>query len=460
MGTTTAATPDPADREGRTDPPPFGLPVLAEVPELTALLELAVEAERTTARLIEQLLVLSETGLTEAATGVPLEQWLAVVARSTRSDRRMLMTAVGVCRRLPSLRAGFGAGEVSWSQLRAVALKLERVPRLLDDRLDGALASAIDGAAGADPDALARVVTWTLAELGDDDATAAAGAPNEDLLVLQPRLDGSGGRLYGDLGPVGFAAVDAATDPGPLGTATRTSFGAAPDADGTAENRRTVGQARAARLIDLCRRGGPDDPRRDAGEAGGARPVRPPTLLLRAELDALLGRSGPPAQLLTTLAGGVMHCDTATARRLVDEHGADLRLVVLDDGAVVGVGRRTRQPPGWLTDAALALHDTCTEPGACPTAARVCDLDHARPTAAAGPTDVANLAPLCASANHRKERDGWTATQTADGTRTWRHARSGLTTRTLPATWRPPDRRGDRGPPGDPPLAADSPPPF
>ncbi|WP_052667678.1 HNH endonuclease signature motif containing protein [Nitriliruptor alkaliphilus] len=443
MGTpAAAATPDPDDRPGHPEPPPFGLPVLAEVPELASLLQLAVDTERMTARLVEAILVLEDAGVAPTATGVGLEQWLAIVGRSTRSDRRMLTCAAQVCRRLPSLRAAFGAGEVSWSQVRAVALKVERSPRHLDDRLDAALARAIDGAAGADPDALANVVSWALTDLQSEDAGEQEPAVADDIFVLQPRLDGSGGRFHGDFGPVGFAALDGATDPGPTGTATRDRFGDRPDDDALAANRLTAGRARAARLIDLCRRGGPTDD--TAGQAGA---VRPPTLIMRAELDTLLG-DHLSAQLLTTLAGGVMHVDSPTARRLVDEHGTDLRLVLLEDGKVVGVGTRTRRPPGWLADAALAVHDTCTEPGNCPTAARVCDLDHAVPATAGGPTDIANLAPLCGPANRRKEADGWTATGTADGTRTWHHPRTGLTVRTLPTTWRPPDDH-HRGPPVD-----------
>jgi hypothetical protein len=408
-----------------SDGPPFGFPVLDEVPELAALLQLAVDAERLTARFVDAIVHIEADGLVGAATGVPLEQWLAIVARSTGADRRMLRTAARVCRRLPSLRAAFSAGEVSWSQVRTVACKVHDVPTHLDDRLDAGLARAIEGAAGADPDALARIVDWTLAALISDDAPERA-APDDDVFILQPRLDGSGGKVWGDFGPVGFAALDAATDPGPTGAASRTSFGDAADPGAVAANRRTAGRARAAKLIELCHRG-PD----------GA-PARP-MLLLRAELDALLGDSGLPAQLLTTLAGGAMHCDADTARRLVDAHGADLRLVVLDHGDVVGVGTRTSRPPAWVADAVLALHDTCSEPG-CGVAARVCDLDHAQPVADRGPTDVGNLAPLCATSNHRKERDGWTVTQTRDGIRRWTHRRTGVTTRTLPTTWRPPDR--------------------
>jgi hypothetical protein len=438
MSLNPAAAPDPSDDgrepsdDGRSDDGPFGLPVLAEVPELAGLLELAVDAERLTARLVEAIIVLEDHDVAATATGVPLEQWLAAVGRSTRSDRRMLQTAARVCRRLPSLRTAFAGGRVSWSQVRAVGLKVDRLPRHLDDRLDAALADAIEGAAGADPDALARVVGWAVADLAAADDPPPKGAPDQDVLVLQPRLDGTGGTFFGDFGPVGFAALEAATDPGPTGAATREHFGDVPDGDRAAERRQRAGHARAARLIDLCRR-------RDGDVAS-------PTLLVRAELSSLLGRDGLPAQLLTHLAGGVMHVDVATARRLADDHGADLRLVVLDDGKVVGVGRKVYRPPGWLAEATLALHDTCTEPG-CQVAARVCDADHAVPFAGGGRTDVDNVAPLCGTANAAKEPGGWRAAQTSDGARTWHHPRTGLRVRTLPAMWRPPPSPDHRRPP-------------
>ncbi|WP_052668303.1 DUF222 domain-containing protein [Nitriliruptor alkaliphilus] len=351
MGTTAAAAPDPDDRQGHTDPP-FGLPVLAEVPELAGLLQLAVDAERTTARLVEALIVLEDAGVAPAATGVGLEQWLAIVGRSTRSDRRMLTTAAAVCRRLPTLRTAFADGEVSWSQVRAVALKVERSPRHLDDRLDAALARAIDGAAGADPDALANVVSWTVTDLeADDDGDDDGAVVPDDVMVLQPRLDGSGGRFHGDFGPVGFAALDTVTDPGPLGTATRQRFGDAADPDQVAANRLTAGRARAARLIDLCRRGGPTDD--TAGQAGA---VRPPTLIMRAELDTLLGDHRLSAQLLTTLAGGVMHVDSRTARGWSTSTAPTYAWSCSRTARSWASGPAPAAPAGWPTRPSRARH--------------------------------------------------------------------------------------------------------
>lgn len=198
------------------------------------------------------------------------------------------------------------------------------------------------------------------------------------------------------------------------------------------------------------RRGDTDpDPRSTSprtGTTAGAGGHLRPLLLLRANLASLLDRDQTPARLLTTSLGGHVRVTADTARRLIDERGADLRTVIIDDhGSIVGVGRRRRVPPGWLRETLAAVHDTGTAPG-CDAAARGSDIDHAlpwfpaRPGDRLGRTDGDELGPLCRPDNRGKERDSWRAAQLADGSRRWTHERSGLATRTLPATWRPPPR--------------------
>jgi hypothetical protein len=447
------------------DGPPFGLPVLEEVPALATVLEQLRSADQLIARALEGILLLHDRADVLAITGVGLESWLMTIARRTRTDARMLLAAAEMLRRLPSLRAAFQAGQVSWAQVRAVALKARPLPTHLDDRVDAAVAAALDGAGGAEPDAVTRVIAWSLAALHPDRTTQTERAESDrEFLAMQPRLDGSGGRLWGELSATSWAVVDAALHPvkGPCGPADDDAARDANDASADAANASLpapdqdgnrpgdpTGRDRARRLVALLEAtlpgaaagAGTGGSGRDGAGSGAA--ASRPQLLLRADLDMLLQRAETPATLLTTLLGGHARVSAATARRLLDERGADLRTVVLDDtGAVVGVGRRHRVAPGWLADAILALHDTCTAPG-CLAAARTAQLDHARPWWPARPddlpgeTDVRQLAPLCPTHNRTKERDGWTVEQTTDGRRRWIHPRSGLTTETLPATWQP-----------------------
>lgn len=363
--------------------------VLDELPDLASLLDDLVQVDRLLARAIETLVALRRSGEVEACAGVPVSMFVRAVAHRTSSDVRMLDTAAEVCDRMPGLRQAFTAGRISWAQLRAIALKLQRLPRELDETVDGLVGRAIESRPDhPDPDGLLHEVSWIVTDVLDDRPDHPASAPEHDLLVLQPRLDGSGGRLFGDLTAASFAVVDAATDPGPVAGSARDGLGTDVDRRVASEQRRAAGQARAARLVD----------RLSIDPATGERHV--PKLLLRVDLDRLLDGRQKAIAALTTLAGGTMHCTPAATDRLLGS-GADVRLIVTDDGTPIATGRRTRVPTEALTDALLALHDTCTEPG-CQVAARVCDRDHARPVEHGGTTTLDNLGPLCAAANRRR----------------------------------------------------------
>ena len=432
---------------GADDGPPFGLPLLAEVPELAGLLEDLVAIDRTVVRVIDALILAEDTSLSEATTGLPLERWLAGLAGRTRSDRQMLQTAVQACRRLPGVHGAFRAGRISWAQLRTLALRLQKLPRQHDQQIDDQLVRAIELACTQpDPDSLIVIISQVLAT-HDRPATDGRpdGAPEVDFLALQPRLDGSGGTLYGDFGPQGFAAIDTRLAPDTPDGPSRNSLGQDADPEKAGATGRQLARSRAAKLIELCTTH-PDD------HDGAGRVPTPASYVVRVDVETLLQLApDKAARLLTTTTGGTMWLDADTARKLADTHGTTLRLTVHDHGRVVGIGQATSKVPGWLAEATLAIHDTCTAPG-CAVAARLCDTDHAQPWSADGYTDIDNLAPLCATDNRAKEPDGWHCTQHPDGRRTWTHKPTGLTTTTIPATWQPPpDPNGgpDRAPPHD-----------
>ncbi len=441
-------------RDGLTDQ------VLAGCPELERLLEILGELDRLNAEAVTLVDDLQRSGDAENATGLPLELWLSIRGRQVRSDRRMHATTADLLEQLPSLRQAFRHGQVSWGQVRQVVLEVRRLPAHLHDRIDHELARAIPATADAEPDALIHAVSRATASLDPDpDDRDEDRRVRERFVALQPTLDGSGGSMYGEFDPAGFAVLDAwfatPSDDEVGQGRTRDGFGEEPDEERGAATHRERGRRRADRLIerlatdltgdhpDVPPTGGTRDATSDgsdpAGPMGRARPR--PTLLLRLPYEALLG-GNVPGDLLTHLTGGRLRLSARASRELVDQGGADLRTIVVDrHGETLGVGRRTRVPPGWLRDAVLARDDTCTAPG-CRTAARRCHLDHARRWTDGGPTDLANLSPLCATDNHARDRDGWQASASADGTRTWHHPATGLTVTHPASTWRPPPRDG------------------
>lgn len=477
--------PDPADTSWQhPDPeePPLDLDRLGDVPDLAELLLGLRQVDRLVRRNLARLRALSALDVA-AVTGLSLTGWLTLAGRRTSADVRMLRTADRALTRLPSLSAAFSAGQISWAQVRSIALAVERLPCHLDDDIDHAVARGLCAATETEPDAVTRQIRWALAALHPDpDTDAEERATREQYLGMQPHPDGIGGRFWGEAGAEAFALLDAALNQDlPPGPRQRQGFAGDPAHHGPGRSTltRRHGAARLERLCDIlddhladhgrgARSAGPpsadhgDGPRSTTragthprtgppSDPGAARRSRP-TLLLRAELDSLLDRARTPASLLTTLLGGHVRVTADAARRLIDERGADLRTVILDDhGQVIGVGRKQRLAPGWLRETLLALHDTCSAP-TCDTAARLCHLDHARPWYPTDPrhppgrTDIDQLAPLCARDNTSKEAQGWTAMQQADGSRIWRHRPTGTTTRTLPATWTPRPRQPDPPP--------------
>ncbi|MEX1178168.1 MAG: hypothetical protein WEB09_06875 [Nitriliruptor sp.] len=484
------------------------LPGLVASPALAELLANLEAADRANARATAILSDLHRSGEVEEATGVAVELWLLSVG-ATRSDRRMLSTAAVQLDRLPSVRDGFDRGILSWSQVRTLCLLAERLSSDDAAELDLTLAPTIERYAGADADALLGVARQIVDRLRERDTVEAVErAERGSFLSFQPRMDGTGAEVYGDLDGLGYGLVSAALDRGgPLPSRRRDLVVQRPSAhdgsrdDATSEGRRARGQHRADRLVQLCaddlaRHGSPfapvpapvvagavvgtlgaagshdppghatvddrhdrdgsldrDDREARDGRLDRTRHLAPEAILLLSE-EQLLGADRLPAELLTKVTGGRLKVSSDTARRWIDEAGARIRTIVLDDtGQVLGVGTRTRVPPGWLADTKLATDAVCCAPG-CRTAARACDLDHhtpvhpVRPDAPVGPTDIVNLGPMCRSDNIDKERQGWQVREEADGTVSWRHDRSGIHLRTVPwARQRAAARPPGAGPP-------------
>jgi hypothetical protein len=469
---------------------------------LVELVDTLREIDRLTAKASDLVARVQQTGEVEDATGLPLELWLSAAGRRTRSDRRMLETVAELRGRLPSLAEGFDSGKVSWAQVRAVVCVCAKLPGHLLAAIDDALGGEIETLVDADPDALVHVVSQTVRSLdhGSADAEQAPSQVRERFLAIQPRLDGTGGSIYGEADAYGLAVLAEALDAGtpPPDSRVRDRVGQdRPDETRRARVRARQGRRRMDALIAMAERslfsgaqpgrtvhqghGTPTDtttpsatgntttPTDSDGAAatdgdGVAGPVRPtPTLLVTMSYETLIGMSNEPGTLLTTLTGGRMKVAADTARRLIDEAGSTIRTIVVEDtGQILGVGRRTYRPPGWLRDALLLRDQTCRAPH-CLTSARRCDLDHADPwhpdpndtsRTIGGPTDAINLAHLCRTDHGAKDRDGWHVYglnhDRHRGLHRWNHTRTGLTIDTAPATRTLPLRTPARAPTNPP----------
>jgi hypothetical protein len=198
---------------GVAGPAPFGLPVLAELPELAGVLEDLVAADSAALRAVAGLARLLADEQVVTVSGVSVEQWLGIVAHHTRMDRRLLLRTARLLGRFPTLHGAVRDLQLSWSQLRGLALALRDCPSVLDERVDAFLGQLLPHLQGTDPDAVIRQVQRAIAEWSAELAPATEEPPARSSLHLQPRLDGTGGRISGELDVVGLAIVDDATAP-------------------------------------------------------------------------------------------------------------------------------------------------------------------------------------------------------------------------------------------------------
>jgi hypothetical protein len=414
-----------------------GVGVDRGVARLTELAGVLGTMSELAGRAVTLLSEIVRDGLAEKIAGLPVDLWLSQIARQTRTDRNLLLLAVETLRDMPALAQALAEGRVAWSQVVRIVYDTKPLRRAQRGELDRLLADVLDEHRAYAPDDLVITVQEHVSRLRDRELDRQERAAERgEFLTLMPQLFG-GGALYGEFGPQNFATLAEALDtdlPSPAPTTDDLDDPANADEsdllDRARDRRRRAqqrGKARAEKLLAWAERD-------LAGVTADGQIRAPrPTAFVVVDLDTLLG-DRVPGTLLTRLSGGRMKVSSTLARRLVDERGADVRLIVLDDlGEVIGVGRKSYQPSGWLRDAIWARDLTTGDPTG-PAPIRLADLDHLTPWDDGGRTDVTNLTAVSRPAHNLKTRKQLTVTRSRDGTVTW-------TTPTGIAITRPPTRR-------------------
>src|SRR5438132_9006665 len=82
-----------------------------------------VEADRLTARALS---IIGRTDV-EASSGLPAEMLLALAARRTGAEARMLVASAATLRAMPATCAAFARGDLSWGQVRAIVTAVRSV---------------------------------------------------------------------------------------------------------------------------------------------------------------------------------------------------------------------------------------------------------------------------------------------------------------------------------------------
>ena len=342
--------------------------------------------------------------------------WLSYRCGRSPSAAREQVRVARRLEALPATRASFGAGELCFSQVRALT-------RIATEETERDLIMVARHATAAQLDVVVRAYRGVLGyELGasqpeherryvrcdhdnDGGLLVQARLPAEEGAVLLAALEaGRDSIRAGRIAPAGQSGGDAAdqgaadgeTAPGPGGASaeathigdSRVEAGGRSDRSEAAGTRTAVSNADALMLMaETLLSSGAAEPAGDGYQ-----------VVVHVDAATLAHDDGGPCQLEH---GSALHPETA--RRLACD--SSLVRILERDGRPLSVGRKTRSVPSALRRALKARDPVCRFPG-CPQR-RFLHAHHVDHWARGGRTDLSNLVQLC-SHHHRLVHEGAT----------------------------------------------------
>ncbi|MEM7339564.1 MAG: HNH endonuclease [Actinomycetota bacterium] len=368
-----------------------------EAPALAVLLRQARSVEANVASLVATIGARADA-LASEGRSAPADEFLLDEGRVRARTARDEAARAEVLAWAPDLAAGVGAGRVGADQLDSLA----RHTRNLNENARGRLRvdDLVREAGRLPADSFDAVVRRAVREADPGEADASAEqkrAASEFRHWADPRTQM--GRFAGALDLERYEIFTAAVDRETVRLAAAASEPTSRDAN-----------LAAAALVGLVTGGGG---RGGAGDASGADQSRTGGRM-RAAISVVVdvatlaaARAGddvPPEAEPGRTGNGHELTQAAVARLCCD---AELRRVVLDEAGLpldVGRNRRTATDAQWA--ALRAVHTTCAWPG-CGQPIDRCQVHHIRPWSSGGPTDLANLVPLCSRHHHRVHEGRW-----------------------------------------------------
>jgi Domain of unknown function (DUF222)/HNH endonuclease len=377
--------------------------------------------------------------------------WLSYRCGLSPSAAREQVRVARRLEALPATRASFGAGELCFSQVRALT-------RIATEETERDLIMVARHATAAQLDVVVRAYRGVLGyELGasqpeherryvrcdhDDDGglLVQARLPAEEGAVLLAALEaGRDSIRAGRIAPAGQSGGDAAnqgaaagdTAPGPGGASaeathigdSRVEAGGRSDRSEAAGTRTAVSNADALMLMaETLLSSGAAEPAGDGYQ-----------VVVHVDAATLAHDDGGPCQLEH---GSALHPETA--RRLACD--SSLVRILERDGRPLSVGRKTRSVPSALKRALKARDPVCRFPG-CPQR-RFLHAHHVDHWARGGRTDLSNLVQLCSHHHRLVHEGGYAIERGAHGSLRFRRPDGrGLPIATSNATGTPDDLR-------------------
>ena len=439
----TDPAPDPADGplhapgEGLEDAfvdgpdggPGEALAAAATLPADAALTRLVAAMRMADGAMVE---VVAAAGALDGALaareeGMTVDGALRLHTGATRSDVAVVLTAAQVLDVMPVTAGLFARGVFTWGHIRTLVAQTRRLDVTTRSELDrylgehaGRLAKLdTDGRLGAIDDAIA------VHTRADEVADRAERSPDQNVVIVTPRLDGTG-TLYSDLDPEGFATVTSRLQD----EADTPLAPASPGDTGVGLPGYTVDRpSRARQLADAFVR----IFARTGTQATGGVPVR---------FTVIVDAATVTDQLAGSIQAAVAGRAPRLVRRAIDRLSCDAALdTVIRDGVSLLAASRSTPEITAATRRAIAGRDQgCRFPG-CRAPVTWCDVHHVVTRAADGDHHPANLVLLCRRHHTIVHRRGWNQRLEPDGAYTiTRRRRSWTTLPRLAHRLPPPDR--------------------
>jgi hypothetical protein len=311
---------------------------------------------------------------------------LRLTRRAADSD---LALAVDLKARLPEVWEALASGKIDLRRARVI---VHGTAHLSEEAAREVVGRVLEAATRLTTGQLGALIRKVCVQADPDDANIRyREAVDGRRIVVEPSMDGTA-HLYGlDLPPDRVAAaIRRIAD-----LARRFK---------TADETRTLDQIRADVFLDLLDGVGHQG---SSGRGTGDIHVDLTTLARLADDPGELAGYGP---VIADIARQVAEDQPQSEWRWTLTHP--------DSGQVVDNGITRRRPTTAQRRHVEARNRTCVFPG-CRMPAVDCDLDHRRPWADGGPTNTANLAPLCRHQHNTKHRCGWTYRQLPNGDYLW-----------------------------------------